>query len=283
MAVDDTRLEVLDKSRPGGKYRGHLWCFVTRGALISFGFTESWEATEIEPWINAIDGFIQCDDYGGYDTKVSRDGQVVPLVPHERRLGCMMHVRRRFHAAYKAKDYRATGAIEFIRHLYNIERRAKDEGLDADARLALRTAESLPILDNFDAWVDYLIPTVTPTSLLGKALSYAKQQRKFIRRCFTDGRFEIDNGLVERSLRTACIGRRNFLFTGSADAGARLADAYSLVQSCRALGINPREYLTDVIRKLQDGWPMRRIRELVPDRWAELRDREPSLVEKPAQ
>ena len=95
--------------------------------------------------------------------------------------------------------------------------------------------------------------------------------------------FEIDNGLVERSLRTACIGRRNFLFTGSADAGARLADAYSLVQSCRALGINPREYLTDVIRKLQDGWPMRRIRELVPDRWAELRDREPSLVEKPAQ
>ena len=100
-------------------------------------------------------------------------------------------------------------------------------------------------------------------------------RRVFIRRYFTDWRFEIDNGLVERSLRPACIGRRNFLFTGSADAGARLADACSLIQSCRDVGINPCEYLTDVIRKLQDKWPMRRIRELVPDR-------QPSLAERPA-
>ncbi len=283
VAVDDTRLDVIDKSRPAGKYRGHLWCFATRGALVSYGFTETWEATEIAPWISAIDGFIQCDDYGGYDTNINRDGVVGPLVPHERRLGCMMHVRRRFHAAYEAKDFRAGAAIVFIRKLYAIERRAKDDGLDADARLALRTEESLPILDEFDAWVDEQLPLVTPTSHLGRALGYATQQREFIRRCFSDGRFEIDNGLVERTLRKACVGRRNFLFTGSAEAGARLADAYSLVQSCRGLGINPSEYLTDVIRKLQGGWPMRRIRELVPDRWAELRLREASLVEKSAQ
>ena len=283
VAIDDTRLDVLDNSRPAGKYRGHLWCFVGREALVSYGFTETWGAMEIEPFISAIDGFIQCDDYGGYDTNISRDGEIGPLVPHERRLGCMMHVRRRFHAAYEAKDFRAGAAIVFIRKLYAIERRAKDQGMDADARLALRIEESLPILDEFDAWVDEQLPVVTPTSHLGRALGYAKQQREFIRRCFSDGRFEIDNGLVERTLRKACVGRRNFLFTGSADAGARLATAYSLVQSCRGLGINPSEYLTDVIRKLQAGWPMRRIRELVPDRWAELRLLEASLVEKSAQ
>ena len=283
VAIDDTRLDVLDNSRPAGKYRGHLWCFASHGALVSYGFTETWKATEVAPWISAIGGFIQCDDYGGYDTKIDRDGVVGPLVPHKRRLGCMMHVRRRFHAAYEAKDFRAGAAIELIRKLYAIERRAKDDGLDTDARLALRIEESLPILDDFGAWVDELLPLVTPTSLLGKALGYATQQREFIRRCFEDGRFEIDNGLVERTLRKACVGRRNFLFTGSADAGVRLADAYSLVQSCRGLGINPSDYLTDVIRKLQGGWPMRRIRELVPDRWAELRLRDASLVEKSAQ
>jgi hypothetical protein len=62
--------------------------------------------------------------------------------------------------------------------------------------------------------------------------------------------------------------RANFLFTGSADAAQRLADAYTLVQSCRALGISTRDYLVDVLDKVERGWPVRRVAELVPDRWA---------------
>ncbi|MCR4256440.1 MAG: IS66 family transposase [Candidatus Uhrbacteria bacterium] len=272
VALDDTRLDVIDKSHPNGKYRGHLWCFVGSGPLISYAFTENWEAKEIEPWLESIDGFIQCDDYKGYDTqRIQPDGTVGHLVPHERRLGCMMHVRRRFHVAYEAKDLRAATPLEYIQKLYAIERDAKERGLDAKERLELRTRESLPILDDFDAWVDEQQLVVNPKSNLGRALGYAKRQREFIRRCFSDGRFEIDNGLVERTLRKPCVGRRNYLFTGSADGGRRLAVAYSLVQSCRALGINTSEYLVDVITKLQSGWPMRRIGELVPDRWAELR------------
>jgi transposase len=112
------------------------------------------------------------------------------------------------------------------------------------------------------------VATCLPTSPLGKAVSYAVHQRPFVRRCFTDGRFEIDNGLTERILREPCIGRKNYLFTGSADAAERLAAAYTLVQSCRRLGFGARDYLIDVITKLDAGWPMRRIAELVPDRWA---------------
>ena len=73
-----------------------------------------------------------------------------------------------------------------------------------------------------------------------------------------------------RGGRQMAIGRKNYLFTGSAEGAKRLAGAYSLVQSCRNLGFPARGYLFDVIQKLEDGWPLRRIRELVPDRWAEL-------------
>ncbi len=271
VGVDDTKLRVLDKTRPGGSYKGCLWCFAGTGALVAYTFTESWEAAAIAPFIGAIEGFIQCDDYKGYSSEVDMpDGSRRVLVDRERRLGCMMHVRRRFHEALKLGDKRAARAVELIGKIYEIEADAKAHALDATARLALRKECSLVLLDLFDAWVDEMKPKCTPTSPLAQALGYAAQQRPFIRRCFTDGRFEIDNGQVERAIRRPCIGRNNYLFTGSPAAAERLADAYTLVLSCRNLGICVRDYLVDVISKLEANWPMRRIGELVPDNWARL-------------
>jgi transposase len=267
--VDDTTLKVLDAKHKKGRYLGHLWCFTGQRNLVAYTFTDNWEAETIAPYIGAMDGFIQCDDYKGYGKHVALEGLPPrPLVPPERRLGCMMHVRRRFHDALKLGDQRATEPIVFIRELYSVEAEAKERELDAAGRLALRTARSRPWLARLDAWVDAHARTLLPTSKLGEACSYALQQRPFIRRCFSDGRFEIDNGKVERAIREPAIGRRNFLFTGSADAAQRLAEAYTLVQSCRGLGISTREYLVDVLHKLEHGWPVRRVAELVPDRWA---------------
>ena len=124
------------------------------------------------------------------------------------------------------------------------------------------------MLQRLEATVDKLSSASTPASPLGSAARYAVQQRPFLRRCFTNGHFEIDNGRVERLIREPALGRKNFLFTGSVDGAKRLAAGYSLVQSCRNLGFGARDYLSDVITKLEAGWPMRRIVELVPDRWA---------------
>src|ERR1700712_13385 len=271
--IDDTTLKVLDAKHKKGRYLGHLWCFTGERNLVAYTFTDNWEANSIAPHIGAIDGFIQCDDYKGYSKQVALEGLPPrPLVPPDRRLGCMMHVRRRFHDALKLGDKRATEPIAFIRELYLVEAEAKEQQLDAAARLALRTARSLPWLARIDQWVDVHVKTVLPTSKLGEACGYALQQRPFIHRCFTDGRFEIDNGKVERAIREPALGRRNFHFTGSADAAQRLADAYTLVQSCRGLGITTRDYLVDVLDELEHGWPVRRVAELVPDRWARERN-----------
>jgi hypothetical protein len=107
-----------------------------------------------------------------------------------------------------------------------------------------------------------------PKSPLRRATTYAINQRVFFRRCFEDGRFEIDNGRVERRIRNFAVGRHNYLFTGSARGGERLAAAYTLVDNCTLLGINPYQYLLDIIRKLDAGWPMRRLSELIPWNWA---------------
>jgi len=271
VAMDDTKLEVLDKSKAKGIYRGHLWCFTATTPLVAYGFTETWEAREIVPWVSAIEGFIQCDDYGGYSSSVKwPDGGERILIPPERRLGCMMHVRRRFYEAFKQSDSRATAPLVMIKKLYAIEAEAKKRELDHHARGALRAEESLPILDEFQDWVDDHDERLLPSSLLGRAVHYAKQQRPFVRRCFRDGRFEIDNGHTERQIREPAIGRKNYLFTGSTEGAKLLAAAYTLVQSGRNVGIPVPLYLIDVIHKLEDGWPVRRIRELVPDQWAQL-------------
>jgi transposase len=269
--VDDTAPPVLDKTHKSGIYKGHLWVFAGVGPLVAYTFTKGWTADEISPYLSVIDGFIQCDDYKGYSTQITLpDGNKRMLVDPARRLGCMMHVRRRFHEALKLGDKRAARGIELIGALYEIERIAKDAGAGAEQRLELRSDFSLPLLDAFEAWVDDLTPRTLPRSPLGEALGYARHQRAYVRRCFTDGRFEIDNGLAERILREPCSGRKAYLFTGSEDAAHRLAGAYSLVQSCRLLGISTRDYLIDVLNKLDAGWPLRRIHELVPDQWARL-------------
>ncbi|MCH9684734.1 MAG: transposase [Deltaproteobacteria bacterium] len=255
-----------------GKYRGHLWCFRGSRPLVAFAFTPTWQAQQVAPWIHAIppDVHIQVDDYAGYSAKVpDADGSPTTLVPPERRLGCMMHVRRRFHAAMKLGDKRAAVPMAIFRKLYEVEKNGR--GMSPDDRLALRTAESIPLLDQLDVWVDEQHDKLGRTGKLTEAVRYAKQQRAFIRRCFSDGHFEIDNGAVERAIRKPAVGRRNFLFTGSAKAGRRLAGAYSLVQTCRALGIPTRDYLVDVLDKLQGGWPMRRLVELLPHNGATAR------------
>jgi transposase len=275
VGADDSHLKTLDKSRKHGVSRAHLWCFVGSGDTvggpesIAYGYTPSWDATEIIDWFSAIDGFIQCDGYAGYSREIEDDdGQTLVAVPPERRLGCGMHIRSKFHAALLAKDGRASIPLKLFADLYKVEDDCKARGLDADARGEERRRRSAPLLEVLDDWVDKLHPKLLPKSPLRRATTYAVNQRPFFRRCFDDGRFEIDNGRVERRIRLFAVARRNFLFTGSARGGERLAIAFTLVDNCLAVGIEPHRYLVDVIGKIEAGWPMQRLSELIPHRWA---------------
>ena len=269
VGVDDTRLDWLDPAAKAARKRGHLWCFVGDGDLVAFEFTESWAADEVAPWIDAIDGYIQCDDYKGYSALREVDDKTkVPLVPPARRLGCWMHVRRPFHQAFKAGEKQAIIPLGHIKDLYAVEAKARDASMTPDERLALRQRESVPVAEAFFAWVRDRQGLERPGSYVGQGLRYALDQEAFVMRCLTHGRFELDTGRVERQIREPVIGRKNYLFSGSAAAASRLAGVYTLVCSCQNLGINTRAYLTDIIIKLQAGYPLREINRLRPDVWA---------------
>jgi transposase len=275
VGLDDSHLKTLDKSSKHGVFRGHLWCFVgtdpgrTPSERVAYGYTPSWQADDIVDWVSAIDGFMQCDGYAGYSSEFEDEetGETRIVVPDERRLGCGMHIRAKFHDALLAKDKRAAIPIQHFVELYQIEAECKSQGLDVAGRAAERRRRSLPILNAFDAWVDDLHPKLLPRSALRRATTYAINQRPFFRRCFEDGRFEIDNGRVERRIRNFAVGRRNYLFTGSVRGGERLALAYTLVDNCKLLGVDPYRYLVDIITKIEAGWPMKRLSDLVPWRW----------------
>ena len=272
IGADDSHLKTLDKSHKHGVFRGHLWCFVgTDGAVgelesVAYSYTKSWDATEVVDLFSSIDGFIQCDGYAGYSREIEDEdnGETRVVVPDDRRLGCGMHIRSKFHDALLAKDRRATIPIKYFADLYLIEEDCRKRQLSSDERLRERQQRSLPILDAFDNWVDTIHPKLLPKSPLRRATTYAINQRAFFRRCFTDGRFEIDNGRTERRIRPFAVGRRGFLFTGSVRGGERLAVAYTLVDNCLILGVSPHEYLVDVISCLESGCPMKRLFELTP-------------------
>jgi hypothetical protein len=275
VGADDSHLKTLIGEKGGGVFRGHLWCFVGTEArpkspeIVAYGYTPTWQAGEIADWFSTIDGFIQCDGYAGYAREVEDgDGETTIAVPPDRRLGCAMHIRSKFHAAHLARDRRAAVPLKHFADLYQIEEDCRVRGLDADARTAERRHRSVPILDQFEAWVDALHPQLIPKSPLRRATTYAINQRAFFRRCVEDGRFEIDNGRVERRIRLFAVARRGFLFTGSERGGQRLAVVFTLVDNCLLCGVDPFGYLVDVIDKLERGWPARRLAELIPHNWA---------------
>jgi hypothetical protein len=101
---------------------------------------------------------------------------------------------------------------------------------------------------------------------MGKALNYFLNEYDALTGYLEDGRFEIDNNLVENSIRPTAVGRKRWLFIGHPDAGWRSAVLYSLLGSCRRRGINPNDYLTDVLRRLPNA-TVSELDSLLPANW----------------
>jgi transposase len=274
IGVDDTGLLYLKpqnqgKQRPGAK--GHLWCFVGQGPLVGFRFTKTWDAEEIATHLMLADGFVQGDGYAGYGSVVEVHDDKRQLIPDDMRLGCLVHARRPFHELVAAKDVRANPALLLFQSIYKLEADYRARGLDHAERGRERIARSLPLFDKLAQWIRGVHPRLRPKDPLGKATTYFINQEPYLRRCFLDGRFELDNSRVERAIREVAIGRKNFVLTGSPEAAERLATAYTVIESARrALGTERlRPYLIDVITKLENGFPLADLHSLLPDAWAD--------------
>jgi len=154
--------------------------------------------------------------------------------------------------------------ITQIRLLYGIEDEIR--GLPPTERKAQRQARAPAIWEALKAKAEELKPTLLPKSTIGDAVNYFLNDYDALLRYLDDGRFEIDNNLIENSIRPTAVGRKRWLFIGHPDAGWRSAVIYSILVSCRRRGINPDEYLTDVLRRLP-AMKANQIGSLLPGTW----------------
>lgn len=249
--ADETSVQVLKETDRRPQSKSYLWLYRSRQdadqpiVLFDYQMTRSGQHPRkflgIDE-IGAFSGHIQVDGYAGYN---GLNGTV--------RVGCMAHVRRKFSDVIKLQPIGVTGgpanyADEVIGKLYGIERRIK--GLDHHVRYKIRTEESVPILLEFKAWLDKMLPTVVPKSGLGKAIGYALDQWSAVTRFVEDGRLAIDNNIAEREIKAVVIGRKNWLFADSMDGMRANATMYSLVQTAKANNINPFDYLRYVFETI---------------------------------
>lgn len=261
LQADDTGLRVLDKSQAGGVRKGHLWTLIGDGKLAFYGYAKTWSAEHALPLFSGRRGYIQMDGYAGLDRLFI--GPDPPCIE----VGCMAHCRRKYNDAKDGGDIRALLPMGIFAALYVIEAEAKEGGLDAEARRAVRQEKSKPLLNQLGKWVAEVHPKTTPQSPLGKAITYTINQWKQLTRYLDDGHLPIDNSASERALRPIAVGRKNWLFAGSEEGAKRAAAIYTIIGSCALNGVDPWAYLRDVLAKLSGMWPQNRLDELLPDVW----------------
>jgi transposase len=256
--TDDTPVTFLgDKSNPGS-HTGRYWAYVGDGdhPYSVYDFTVSRKRDGPMSFLTGYSGFVHADAYSGYDAVYfESDGRIIECA-------CMAHARRKFFEATQSNPRYAHEILEWIRQLYDIEDRAGE--LTADERLKLRQSESIRILNLMEHRIQTL--DALPKSSLGRALTYARNQWSALRRFTTDGRITIDNNTAERTLRAQAVGRKNWLFLGSEQAGDRSAVLNTILAGAKRHHLEPWAYLRDILLHLHGETD--NLERLLPDRWA---------------
>jgi transposase len=280
---DDTsvklRVEGAEHTR-----KAHLWVGIGDAdyPYVVFDFTADHTAAGPERFLEGYRGYLQADALAQYEGLYG-DDRVLHVC-------CWAHARRKFVAAAEAKDERAEAALSLIRQLYATERDlppllppSDDPVLLAQCRLReeqrrdLRQRHAEPVLTELKRWLDEQRPKALPKSPLGQAIGYALNQWEALERYLEQGYLAIDNNLSERTLRAIALGRNNWGVIGSETGGRTAAVLYTVVGTCKHLGIDPFGYLKEALPglfALGDKPQTEKLLGWLPDRWLLCRGRD---------
>ncbi|MDX1116240.1 IS66 family transposase, partial [Sinorhizobium medicae] len=226
---------------------------------------ESRSAREVEGQLSSFGGVLQVDGYQGYKTMAKRWGKsnVAPM----RLAFCLAHARRKFVDVVKLTgSSEALSILARIAEIYRIE--AKIRGESADTRLRVRRREAAPIMSELKAQLTELSDEVSAKSALGKAVTYTLNHWNGLAAFLEDGRIEVDSNVVERSMKSVALTRKNSLFVGSARGGETFAVLASLINTAKLNGVDPEVWLADVLERIISGKvKANRMESLLPWAW----------------
>ena len=259
--IDESVLPVIDSEKHKAR-KGYEWCVrdAIRGAVMFYYDRGSRGGKVAREILGAYKGAVQCDGYDAYDQFEKNDNITV--------YGCWAHARRKFVDALNENNRLATEALCFIRKIYKVESDANKAGLNADERKEQRLKISYPTIRLFETWMKETYLKVLPNSKMGDAIEYTYSLLPRLSRYVNDGRINIDNNLIENAIRPLALGRKNYLFCGNDASAYRAAIVYSLISTCKAVDVDPRTWMEDVLRKFPYYQrDQRDLAELLPFNW----------------
>ena len=279
---DESRITVLERGPKDKKHQdkshrfppkdrkshlGYMWVFRNplAGAVL-FAYRPGRGANVLHDTLADYEGYLQSDGYSAYTAYLKRHEGVILV-------SCLAHIRRKFFDARSNHRKLAEKALRDIQYLYRVERIAREYDLSPERRQALRHRFARPQYNALLSWVREEKERALQKDGISRALGYAVNHLPRLEVYLEDSRIEIDNNQLENKIRPLALGRNNYLFAGSKQGARRAAMMYSFFATCKDQGVNPREWLHNVLLRI-GSHPINRIEELLPAAWAAARDKE---------
>ena len=244
---DETTLEVLNEPGRDTTAKSYMWIYrtsndCTKPVIIydyQIGRSGEFAVRFLKDWKGK---YLHCDGFSGYKKMTDKI-----------LCGCLVHAKRKFHEAVKINpdNEEAKRGEAYIQRLFAIESKADELKLSPEERKNLRIKESSKILEEFHKWIESISLKTLPQSLLGKAITYAVNQKEYLANFLLDGRIQLSNNLAEQSIKMFVIGRKNWLFSNTPNGAESSATIYSIIQTAIANNLKPLYYLEHVFEQLQ--------------------------------
>ena len=249
MNMDETTVRVLkykNRTENENRKKSYVWLGIggpkNKKAVI-YRYYESRNAKFIKPFINGFKGWLQTDEYPGYETALKEHNLLYPddKIIH---VACLAHARRKFFdASLNGKSPGAGKAVKYIQLIYKKEEELIEMNLPPEELVSKRKELIKPVFDEFHEWLLEMEPKVPPTLKFGRAINYALSSWQHLLNYFDCPDLFVDNSIAERSIKPFVIGRKNWLFSGSEKGAESSCFLFTLIENAKYYHLDPYEYL----------------------------------------
>lgn len=265
--ADETYCGVQTPDKKGENHRAWFWQYSApiKGVIFDFEMTRAREVPR--EFFKDYGGILHTDGYAAYEKDVGTKNVT--------RACCWAHARRRFIDALKvqtqghAADSGLERTVALMDELFTIDREAREQSLSLEDRHALRQERAPALLEQLQALLLKMKASrvYLKKSIAGQAIDYTLKRWEKLTCFLKHPVIELSTNWAENSMRPIAIGRRNWLQIGSKEAGPKIAAIFSIMESCRKLGVPIRQYLADVLPGLADR-SIQSLAELTPAAYA---------------